>query len=282
MKQLSCKSGRLFPTRQAMDNLRDQVDNCTIHLNPISRREDFERYDCLGILYEYLLTSGTHYDSSRAFYIQDRVKTLFYEWLEDHEFVENPADIWYDGFQETLLRLATNPMIPGVASGFLTDYCSKKTRHDLLAVEADRVLCGCYWPHDKKSLTMYARGTEECLSGQPGCRFCTHDQTDCHPIHTCDPLCRREPSSKQINQKTGAIISCPSIETRIPKYGPPMRLTSRCTSPINSFGWDRQPVNEKNSKPNTRTSLWMSSADICRGQIPSRCTFFTESVVRSW
>jgi len=141
--------------------------------------------------------------------MQGKVVELFNTYFITNDLTDDVTSPRYNNFQNTLLDLCINPILPGICSQFLSTYCSQFTRTQAINSPNLTNFCGCYVPPDPNYLKL-TLASPQCLIGSSGCTAgCTAGNTGCTGQPSCDPLCHRALTSHKSYQPTGSLITCP-------------------------------------------------------------------------
>jgi len=141
--------------------------------------------------------------------VQGQIIRLFNTYFITNQLTDDVTSPSFNNFQNTLLSLCTDPTLPGVCTGFLSNYCDQFSRDQASNSPTIINFCGCYVAPDPVYL-QFTLGSPECNQGISGCTSgCTAGNTGCTGQLACDPLCHRALTSQRANTQIGSIITCP-------------------------------------------------------------------------
>jgi hypothetical protein len=153
-------------------------------------------------------TNFLNYNQNNLKLLQGYVVTLFNNYQKTNKITNDFQSEDYNIFQNTLINLCSDPLLPGICGSFLSDFCSQKPRNSILNNSTLIDFCGCYVPPDPVYLS-YTVGNFECTKGLPNCVYgCDIKNPDCFPQPQCDPLCHRTSTSQKSNEDNGNLITC--------------------------------------------------------------------------
>lgn len=117
--------------------------------------------------------------------VKNDIKILLYRYLTKYLFTNNKTSLKYNYFQEYILDFCSLDELGGICDEFLSKYCIKKTRNELIGNRVLTNLCGCYITPDPQILK---------VSKNPA----------------CDPMCNNYRNANKINLNTGNLQKCTS------------------------------------------------------------------------
>lgn len=137
-------------------------------------------------IYESVLYTGPTgqlaYNKCYLAQIQADIDHLATTYLKmGYDFTATTTSPKYNPFQENILKLCSNPLVPGACDLFLQNYCANKTREQIGNDDALTGLCGCYAPPLYPTRTIPVR---------------------------CDPLCHLVQTTQRSDPCTGTISRC--------------------------------------------------------------------------
>lgn len=188
-----CNGDRSLPGCEYTDTGRTSIEaacsasNGTGGIIDITElRDTWASNNCREIYSNILYTlpdSTLGYNPANLSRIQSDIDHLMSTYVGPYgyEFTTDTSSSKYNPFQENLLAMCSDPLLPGGCNLFLSNYCPKYTRDEISRNRALASVCGCYAPPAYPTSTVPSQ---------------------------CDSLCHLVGVSQQSQPCTGIIPTC--------------------------------------------------------------------------